>query len=98
MMLNVDVLQQALLESRQEKPARRQDAQHPYKKPDYWTKIQMTKHDESEQLEPKEIMRLQQVIGKFLWYAKAIDNMMLVALRSLAAAQTKGTKQTAKAL
>jgi hypothetical protein len=51
------------------KPTRPQDAPHPYTKPDYGAKIQMTKHNESEPLQPKEITRLQQVIGKFLWYA-----------------------------
>ena len=40
---------------------------------------------------------LQQIIGTFLFYARAIDNTLLVALGTLAAAQTKGTEQTVEA-
>jgi hypothetical protein len=38
-----------------------------------------------------------QVIGTVLYYARAIDNPMLVALGTFAEAQTKGTEQTAQA-
>ena len=53
--------------------------------------------DDSPPLEPPEIKRLQTLIGTFLYYARAIDNTMHVALGSLGSAQTKGTKATAKA-
>jgi hypothetical protein len=53
--------------------------------------------DTSEPLNPTEIKRLQEVIGTLLYYARAVDNTMLVALSTLAAAQTKGTEQTAEA-
>jgi hypothetical protein len=41
---------------------------------------------------------MQQVVGTLLYYALAIDNIMLVALGDLALAQTKGTKKTLDAI
>jgi hypothetical protein len=41
--------------------------------------------------------RLQEIIGVLLYYGRAIDNTILVALGSLAATQTKGTLATSKA-
>jgi hypothetical protein len=40
---------------------------------------------------------LQQIIGTFLFYGRAVDNTMLVALGTLAAAQTQGTEKTMEA-
>ena len=40
--------------------------------------------------------RLQKIVGKFLYYAIAIDPTMLVALNTLTAVQTKPTVLTAK--
>eukprot|EP00978_Attheya_sp_CCMP212_P023019 scaffold69697_cov62-Attheya_sp.AAC.1 len=39
---------------------------------------------------------LQQIVGTFLYYARAIDSTMLMALNSLASQQNKGTENTAK--
>jgi hypothetical protein len=36
------------------------------------------------------------ITGKFLYYARAVDPTMLVALSSLASQQTKGTERTAE--
>jgi hypothetical protein len=41
--------------------------------------------------------QLQRLTGKFLYYARAVDNTMLVALSALASHQTKGTAKTAAA-
>ena len=54
--------------------------------------------DESPPLDKAGIKRLQEVIGTLLFYGRAIDNTLLVALGTLASAQTKGTQATAKAL
>jgi hypothetical protein len=43
------------------------------------------------------ITLLQQIIGTFFYYARAINITMLVALGTLGAAQAKGTKATAEA-
>ena len=53
--------------------------------------------DISTPLMPTEITTLQQIIGVLLYYARAVDSTMLVALGTLAAAQTKATINTMKA-
>ena len=50
--------------------------------------------DDSRPLDKHGVTLLQQIIGTHLFYARAVDNTILVALGSLAAAQTKGTKRT----
>jgi len=53
--------------------------------------------DTTEPLTPAALTRLQEIIGTLLYYARAVDSSLLVALGTLASAQTKGTKATAKA-
>jgi hypothetical protein len=79
-------------------PTRPQHAPSPYTEPVYGHQVQLAPEpDQSEPLNPKEITRLQEIIGVFLYYGRAIENNMLVALGSLAAAQSEGTLATAKA-
>ena len=79
-------------------PTKPEDSPHEWIQPNYGAKTQMTTApDKSPALEPPEIKRLQTIIGTFLYYARAIDNTMHVALGSLGSAQSKGTKATAKA-
>jgi hypothetical protein len=54
--------------------------------------------DDSSPLTPPKITLLQGVIGTLLFYARSIDNTMLVALGTLAASQKKGTESMATAL
>lgn len=42
--------------------------------------------------------RIQEVVGAFLCYGRALDNIMLVEIRELAAAQAKGNEETMKQL
>ena len=75
-----------------------QHAPRQWTPPSYGAKVQYAEDpDELPPLNPQEVNRLQQIIGTFLFYARAIDNTMLVALGTLAAAQTKGTQQTMQA-
>jgi hypothetical protein len=53
--------------------------------------------DTSAALSAADITTLQQIIGTLLYYARAVDSSMLVALGSLASAQTKATTNTLKA-
>ena len=53
-------------------------------------KVTTKKLDESDQ------KRLQKIFVKYLYYTKAIDPTMLMALKPLAAVQTKSTIETAK--
>ena len=45
-------------------------------------------------LPPDRILRIQQIIGSILYYARAVDVTTLVALSSIAAEQTKATEDT----
>ena len=68
-----------------------QHAPHPWIQPVYGQKLQLTEdEDDSDLLNPKEVNIIQRVIGKFYYYARAIDHTMLVALGELAIKQTVG--------
>jgi hypothetical protein len=76
-------------------PTRAQHAPHAWNAPAYGAKIQYADEtDTSPALSKTALTRLQQIIGIFLYYARAIDSTMLVALGTLASAQTKGTEAT----
>jgi hypothetical protein len=68
--------------------------------PVYGAKIQYTMpNNTSTPLTPTERTRLQEIIGTLLYYGRAIDSTIPVALGTLtAAAQTNGTKETAQAV
>jgi hypothetical protein len=79
-------------------PTRKQHSPHAWIKPIYGKAPQLTAApDRSQPLTPDGIHRLQEIIGVLLYYARAVDNTMLVALSSLASAQSQGTEATAKA-
>jgi Reverse transcriptase (RNA-dependent DNA polymerase) len=72
---------------------------HAWMVPDYGASTQYAApEDDSPPLSEDGITRLQQVIGTLLFYARAVDNTMLVALGTVAAAQTQGTENTMKAV
>ena len=79
-------------------PKRPQHAPHAWVQPTYGATTQYTAlEDTSAPLNANGIKRLQEIIGVLLYYARAIDSTMLVALGTLASAQTKGTEATARA-
>ena len=79
-------------------PKKPQHSPHAWTQPNYGAKQQMTASpDNSTPLAPKEVTKLQQIIGTLLYYARAVDSTMLVALGTLASAQTKATTNTMKA-
>ena len=67
-------------------------------RPDYGAKIQYVKDDTTKPLNKTKINYLQRVVGKFLYYARAIDNTMLHALNDIATATSKGTEATLAAV
>jgi hypothetical protein len=50
--------------------------------------------DISPKLSPEEIKEIQRVVGSILYYARAVDITVLMALSSIAIEQTKGTTST----
>jgi hypothetical protein len=79
-------------------PARKQHSPHAWIKPVYGAAPQLTPAPDTSSPLPKAgIKRLQEIIGVLLFYARAVDSTMLVALSSLASAQAQGTEATALA-
>ena len=68
---------------------------HRWTEPNYGAKIQYApEDDQSHPLDAKDITFIQQVLGTFLYYARAVDNTMLVAINDLGTQQSKGTYKT----
>jgi hypothetical protein len=71
---------------------RPEDSPYEWKRPQYGVKIQMADTaDTSPKLDASGTKHVQEVIGVFLFYARAIDNTMLAALGTLAALQANAT-------
>jgi hypothetical protein len=81
-------------------PATRiQNSPHAWIPPHYGAHQQITPPPyDSEKLDRAGIIRLQEVICVFLFYGRAVDCTMLVALGNLASQQANGTHATAKAI
>ena len=76
-------------------PSRLQYAPHQWTVPIYGQNRQYAKPlDWSPKLDTEGIKRVQSIVGSFLYYARAIDNTILVALNEIAAAQAAPTQQT----
>ena len=68
---------------------------HPYTPPSYGKKVQLAKQESTEpKLPKKEITTVWQVVGRLLYYVKAIDNNLLISLNTVAVQQDKATKYT----
>jgi hypothetical protein len=79
------------------KPSRDQNSPYPWVAPIFGRHSQDTPDPDTSPLLPaNEQTALQQIVGTFLYYARAIDSTMLMALNSLASQQNKGTEHTAK--
>ena len=75
----------------------KQDQPHQHTVPTYGATIQYAKPpDESPTLNNEDKTFIQQVTGTFLYYARAVDSTMLVALSAIAAQQSQPTEQTMK--
>jgi hypothetical protein len=51
-------------------------------------------HDDSRKLNDTEIKQVQKIVGSILYYARAVDMTVLMALSTIASEQTNGTKRT----
>lgn len=88
-------IEKALQRFQHIKPIKPQHSPHVWNKPTYGATQQMTAEaDQGIPLEKTEITRLQQIVGVLLYYARAVDSTMLVALGTIAAAQKKATTNT----
>ena len=80
-----------------QKPAKRQDQPYPHVPTKYGAKIQYAaEEDTSPKLTKLDKTYIQEVIGTFLYHARAVDCTMLCALGSLASQQAEPTEATMK--
>jgi hypothetical protein len=76
-------------------PKRPQYAPHRYNTPQYGRHIQLPEPvDDSDLLPPPGVKRIQQITGTILYYGRAVDNTLLVALSDIASRQAKATSLT----
>jgi len=88
-------VEKALQRFNHPQPTRPEHSPHNHAEIQYGAKQQLTAApDKSPPLNEPDIKLLQEIIGTFLYYARAIDNTMLVALGTLASAQSQGTQAT----
>ena len=82
----------------QHRPSKKpQYSPHAHQKPNYGSAQQLTlPEDTSAPLDSDSILRLQEIVGTFLYYARAVDSTMLVALGSIASANK--SEDTARAI
>ena len=79
------------------KPKKPQDQPYPHVEPTYGAKQQYAQEeDQSPTLSKEDKTFIQEVIGVFLYYARAVDCTMLAALGSLATQQASPTENTMK--
>jgi len=78
-------VKKALERFNHEKPKRHQSSPFPWKKPEYGKKVQLTPAaDITRDMTPKEIKRVQAIVGTFLWYARGVDVTMITPLSAIA--------------
>ena len=79
-------------------PKKPQDSPYPAAVKQYGVQVQLTDPiDTSARLPPHEIKWLQQIIGTFLFYGRAVDPTLLTALSELSSAQATATDATKRA-
>ena len=85
---------QALLELKHEAPSVPCHAPSRHDPPKFGEKIQCAKTDDADLLGSDIITFVQQVVGKLLHHARAVDPAMLHAIDDTALTASKGTKAT----
>jgi hypothetical protein len=87
-------LQKALRQFNNIIPKKRQDSPYPYSEPKYGAKQQFAKYDTTAPVDKDEQKYIQQVTGKFNWYARGVDGTLLTPISALTAQQAKPTQAT----
>jgi len=92
-------IERALLRFRHPHPKRPEHSPHAWQRPVYGATVQYAPApDHTTALDAADGKRVQEVIGVLLYYARAIDPTLLVALSTLATQQAHGTQATMAAL
>ena len=78
-------------------PKRAQNSPHPWNIPTYVATQQLTKApDTIDSLEVSDVKRIQKIVDTILYYSRAVDATMLVALGTIASQQSSATQTTSK--
>ena len=77
-------------------PTHRHDSPYPHIEPKYGAKQQNAEYDTSATVGKDEQKHVQQVMGKFNWYARGVDGKLLTPISALSAQQAKPTQSTMK--
>ena len=92
-------VRKALHKFEHQQPKRPQHAPHKHNIPQYGVAIQLTEPlDQTKPLSKERRNRIQQIVGTFLYYARAVDPTMLVSLSTLSSKQSRATKATEQAV
>ena len=80
-------------------PRKPQLSPHKHREVTYGSKEQLTpEKDTSQALDNKGNKRIQSIVGALLYYARAVDNKLLVSLSAIGAQQAASTQRTNKAI
>jgi hypothetical protein len=79
-------------------PNRNEDSPHDWTAPKYGSRQQFVTHDDSPMLDVSDVKRVQEVLGTFLFYGRAVDITMVTAIGSIATEQSCATQLTMKAV
>ena len=80
-------------------PTRQQHSPHAWQRPKYGNKVQYAPdEDNSPILDAADKKKVQEVVGTFLYYARAVDSTMLPALGTIGSQQAKSTQATMEAV
>jgi hypothetical protein len=63
----------------------------------YGARVQRVEVDTTQPLTPKEIKRVQDIVGTLLYYARAVDPTLLATLSAITAQQANGAQAVADA-
>jgi hypothetical protein len=80
------------------KPGQHHSAPSRYLPPNYGANAQYVKVDTTDPMTKDQTLTLQQVVGTFLYYARAVDSTMLHAFTTPASEQAAGTQNTVTAM
>ena len=92
-----DYARNALLKFGHPTPLKPQHSPYQASPVHYGSKQQEPQSDDSPPLSPSQIKFIQQVVGTFLFFGRAVDPTLTAALSSIASRQNKGTEATLKA-
>ncbi len=84
-------LQKALRQSNNIIPTQRHDSPYPHIEPKYGVKQQFAEYDTTAPVGQDKQKYVQQVTGKFIYYAQGVDGTLLTPISALTAQQAKPT-------